>query len=125
MSKKKPFEHEIDPELLAEIEAWEPQEHDGCPGSGFVPPCSGSIRAQPTSSSILSKSARYFFMSLYLLGRCTPLDESAEEKVPISEKILPRSVSRPQARNKSKSVAEDARARPPPLHFAPAGAKPN
>ena len=28
MSKKKPFEHEIDPELLAEIEAWEPQEHD-------------------------------------------------------------------------------------------------
>ena len=29
MSKKKPFEHEIDPELLAEIEEWEQQEHDG------------------------------------------------------------------------------------------------
>ncbi len=28
MSKKKPFEHEIDPELLAEIEEWEQQEHD-------------------------------------------------------------------------------------------------
>ena len=27
MSKKKPFEHEIDPELLAEIEEWEQQEH--------------------------------------------------------------------------------------------------
>ena len=26
MSKKKPFEHEIDPELLAEIEEWEQQE---------------------------------------------------------------------------------------------------
>ena len=25
MSKKKPFEHEIDPELLAEIEEWEQQ----------------------------------------------------------------------------------------------------
>ena len=28
MSKKKPFEHEIDPELLTEIEEWEQQEHD-------------------------------------------------------------------------------------------------
>ena len=28
MSKKKRFEHEIDPELLAEIEEWEQQEHD-------------------------------------------------------------------------------------------------
>ena len=28
MSKKKPFEHEIDQELLAEIEEWEQQEHD-------------------------------------------------------------------------------------------------
>ena len=28
MSKKKPFEHEIDPDLLAEIEEWEQQEHD-------------------------------------------------------------------------------------------------
>ena len=28
MNKNKEFEHEIDPELLAEIEAWEPQEHD-------------------------------------------------------------------------------------------------
>ena len=28
MSKKKPFEHEIDPELLAEIDEWEQQEHD-------------------------------------------------------------------------------------------------
>ena len=28
MSKKKSFEHEIDPELLAEIEEWEQQEHD-------------------------------------------------------------------------------------------------
>ena len=27
MSRKKPFEHEIDPELLAEIEEWEQQEH--------------------------------------------------------------------------------------------------
>lgn len=27
MSKKKPFEYEIDPELLAEIEEWEQQEH--------------------------------------------------------------------------------------------------
>ncbi|WP_347072212.1 hypothetical protein [Intestinimonas butyriciproducens] len=27
MSKKKPFEHEIAPELLAEIEEWEHQEH--------------------------------------------------------------------------------------------------
>ena len=28
MSKKKPFEQEIDPELLAEIEEWEQQERD-------------------------------------------------------------------------------------------------
>ena len=28
MSKKNSFEHEIDPELLAEIEEWEKAEHD-------------------------------------------------------------------------------------------------
>ena len=28
MSKKKPFEHEIDQELLAEIEEWEKADHD-------------------------------------------------------------------------------------------------
>ena len=38
MSKKKPFEHEIDPELLAEIEAWEPQEHDEPEGYYFSNP---------------------------------------------------------------------------------------
>ena len=38
MSKKKPFEHEIDPELLAEIEAWEPQEHDEPEGYYFSEP---------------------------------------------------------------------------------------
>ena len=36
MSKKKPFEHEIDPELLAEIEEWEQQEHDEPEGYYFT-----------------------------------------------------------------------------------------
>ncbi|MFQ9140981.1 MAG: hypothetical protein ACLR4W_01430 [Oscillospiraceae bacterium] len=80
------------------------------------------------------------------------MDESVEEKVPISEKILPRSrvstpcISRPQARNQIKSFLPRSRvstsafrarrreineivfaalARIRPLHFAPAGAKPN
>ena len=35
MSKKKPFEHEIDPELLAEIEEWEQQEQNGTGGDEF------------------------------------------------------------------------------------------
>lgn len=38
MSKKKPFEHEIDPELLAEIEEWEQQEHDEPEGYYFSNP---------------------------------------------------------------------------------------
>ena len=38
MSKKKPFEHEIDPELLAEIEEWEQQEHDEPAGYYFSNP---------------------------------------------------------------------------------------
>lgn len=38
MSKKKSFEHEIDPELLAEIEEWEQQEHDEPEGYFFSNP---------------------------------------------------------------------------------------
>ena len=38
MSKKKPFEHEIDQELLAEIEEWEQQEHDEPEGYYFSNP---------------------------------------------------------------------------------------
>ncbi|MGN8874306.1 hypothetical protein, partial [Pseudoflavonifractor sp. HCP28S3_F10] len=38
MSKKKPFEHEIAPELLAEIEEWEQQEHDEPEGYFFSNP---------------------------------------------------------------------------------------
>lgn len=38
MSKKKRFEHEIDPELLAEIEEWEQQEHDEPKGYYFSNP---------------------------------------------------------------------------------------
>lgn len=38
MSKKKPLEHEIDPELLAEIEEWEQQEHDEPEGYYFSNP---------------------------------------------------------------------------------------
>jgi len=49
-------------------------------------------------------------MSLYLLGRCIPLDESVEEKVPISEKILPRSVSR-RARREINEIVFAALAR--------------
>ena len=38
MSKKKSFEHEIDPELLAEIEEWEQKEHDEPEGYYFSNP---------------------------------------------------------------------------------------
>ena len=38
MSKKKPFEHEIDQELLVEIEEWEQQEHDKPEGYYFSNP---------------------------------------------------------------------------------------
>lgn len=38
MSKKKSFEHEIDPELLAEIEEWEQQDHDKPEGYYFSNP---------------------------------------------------------------------------------------
>ena len=56
MSKKKPFEHEIDPELLAEIEEWEQQEHDE--PEGYSSPISTRIsnphRCRPTIPDTIS-----------------------------------------------------------------------
>jgi len=54
-------------------------------------------------------------MSLYLLGRCIPLDESVEEKVPISEKILPRSVSRRARRETNQNLSRRTLARVHPF----------
>ena len=38
MNIDKQFEHEINPDLLAEIEEWEQQEHDGPEGYFFSNP---------------------------------------------------------------------------------------
>ena len=50
MSNKKPLEHEIDPELLAEIEEWEQLEHDEPEEYYFsIPtPTSNPHRCRPT-----------------------------------------------------------------------------
>ena len=56
MSKKKPFEHEIDPELLAEIEEWEQQEHDERRNitSPIPTPTSNPHRCRPTIQNTIS-----------------------------------------------------------------------
>jgi len=63
-------------------------------------------------------------MSLYLLGRCIPLDESIEEKVPIFRKMFCRALFRAAHGAKQIKICRGGRSRAS-APFAPAGAKPN
>ena len=62
MSKKKPFEHEIDPELLAEIEEWEQQEHDEpeeyyfSNPDPYLKPAAAAARPSPDTTSGLTRT---------------------------------------------------------------------